>query len=136
VTYQGKSWCALIESKIGSNQLEQEQIEAYLDLAKTYGIDCVITISNQFAATPVHHPLKIQKSKTKSVGLYHFSWLSLLSSALVVQGKAVVDDPEQAFILDELIRYLDSKESGVTDTVRMEPSWKETISERTSKPKD
>lgn len=46
------TWTALVESKIGSNLLTNEQVEEYLDLAKSFGIDALITISNQFASTP------------------------------------------------------------------------------------
>jgi hypothetical protein len=62
-----KNWTALVESKIGNSELTKEQVEEYLDLAKQYGINALITISNQFATTPTHHPVKV--GKTKSVRL-------------------------------------------------------------------
>lgn len=57
VSSQGKKWGALVESKVGSADLKKEQVEEYLDLARAHGIDAVITVSNQFATTPTHHPL-------------------------------------------------------------------------------
>lgn len=120
-----KVWTGLIESKIGNFELTSEQVEEYLALAKQYKIDAVITISNQFATTPTHHPLKIAKSKTRSVELYHFSWLSLKSKAVLLTGKKGIEDPEQAYILSELVRYLDHSSSGITALNRMPACWKE-----------
>ena len=48
-SYGQRSWTALVEVKTSKNNLESAQIEAYLDLAKEQGFDCVITISNQIA---------------------------------------------------------------------------------------
>ena len=120
-----KVWMAIIESKIGNAELTNEQVEEYLSLAKQHKIDAVITISNQFATTPTHHPLKIQKSKTKSVELYHFSWLSLKSKAVLLTGEKGIEDPEQAYILSELVRYLDHDYSGITALNKMPSLWKE-----------
>lgn len=120
-----KIWTALIESKIGNSELTNEQVEAYLSLAKQYKINAVITISNQFATTPTHHPLTISKAKTRSVELYHFSWLSLKSKAILLTSAKGIEDPEQAYILSELVRYLDHDSSGITSLSRMPPHWKE-----------
>lgn len=123
-----KTWTALIESKIGNAELTNEQVEEYLLLAKQYKINAVITISNQFATTPAHHPLVIPKSKTKSVELYHFSWLSLKSKGVLLTSTKEVEDPEQAYILSELVRYLDHDSSGITSLTRMPALWKELCS--------
>lgn len=49
VVHTGKAtWTALVEAKVGAAELTNEQIEAYLNLAKLNGIDAVITLSNQF----------------------------------------------------------------------------------------
>jgi len=120
-----KTWTALIESKIGNSELTNEQVEEYLDIAKQLGVNAVITISNQFATTPTHHPLTINKNKTRSVELYHFSWLSLKSKAVLLMGNKSVDDPEQAYILSELVRYLDHDSSGVSSLTKMSSEWKE-----------
>jgi len=125
VTNGANKWTALVESKIGNAELTVEQIEEYLDLARQHGINALITISNQFATTPTHHPVKVSKTKTRSVELYHFSWLSLKSKALLLIGSKAVEDPEQAFILSELVRYLDHDSSGVSSLIKMPGLWKE-----------
>ena len=119
------SWTALVESKVGRSELGVEQVEQYLDLAKERGIDAVITLSNQFTAVPSHHPLKVSKLKTRTVGLFHFSWLSILSTAIRLIENKLVTDREQAILLGELIRFLEDPASGVSASVRMSPDWRE-----------
>jgi hypothetical protein len=69
VTTGKKQWTAIIEAKIGKAELQTEQVELYLDLAKEHRIDAVITLSNQFAATPTHHPVMVKKNKLRSGSL-------------------------------------------------------------------
>ena len=119
-----KEWTALVEAKIKNEQLKGDQLEKYLDLAKEFGVDALITISNQFATTPSHHPASVDKRKLKSVDLYHFSWLSLLSNAQLLSESETVTDREQAMVLKELIRFLEHDHSGVQPFDRMGPRWK------------
>ena len=93
VTRGSKTWSAIIEAKIGNNELDKDQIERYLDLARQHHIDAVITISNQFAPLPNHHPVKISRQKTRTVKLIHYSWLHILTRADLVASKKRVDDP-------------------------------------------
>lgn len=117
------TWCALVESKTGTAVLKQEQCEDYLVLARDLGVDAVLTISNQYSAVPAHHPVTVSKSKTRKVGLFHFSWLSLMSKAMLLVESREVSDPEQAFLLTELIRFLKHPTSGVSSFTRMSPGW-------------
>jgi len=119
-----KKWMALVESKVGGSDLTAEQIEDYLEVAKVNQIDALITISNQFATSPNHHPVKISKIKTKSVSLFHFSWLSIVSKAILITDSNSLNDPEQAYILSELVRYMNHESSGVTSLTRMHGDWK------------
>lgn len=120
-----KQWRALIESKIGKAELTKEQVEAYLDLAKEYKIDAVITISNQFVGNPTHHPIVINKQKTRSVDLFHWSWTYLMTEAVMWVKHHGISDPDQAYILEELVRYLMHPSSGVTSFDRMNAEWKD-----------
>lgn len=130
VVETGRStWSAIIEAKVGNNPLSAAQIESYIDIARLIGCDAIITISNQFATLPTHHPVAISKSKLGKLGLYHFSWLSLVAKAVLLAKHREVDDPEQAFILDELIRYLQHPKSGVSLMTEMGPGWKTTCSQ-------
>ena len=125
VTVGSREWSAFVESKVGTAELKKEQIEEYLNLAKELGIDAVITLSNQFAPLPTHHPLPISKQKTRSVALYHFSWLALVSKAILVTENKQIEDTEQGYILNELVRYLQHDASGVTALTRMASGWKD-----------
>lgn len=118
-------WSALVESKIGSSALTNQQVVQYVDAAKELGIDAVITISNDFALLPTHHPVSVGKQALKKVSLYHFSWLSLISKAVLLSENRGVEDPEQAFILAEVIRYLEAPNSGVSALTKMDRGWKE-----------
>lgn len=120
-----KTWTAIVEAKIGGAELNKEQIEAYLDLAKIHKVNAVITISNQFAAIPTHHPVQVNKQKVRSVSLYHWSWTAILSEAILLADHKGVSDPDQAYILRELIRYLKHPSSKVASFSRMSADWKE-----------
>ncbi len=120
-----KTWSALVEAKVGGNELSKEQIENYLDLARSIGANALITISNQFATIPTHHPVSVNKNKTKSVELYHFSWMLVLSKATIMSSTNSVDDREQSILLKELVRYLSHHSSGVSPMSSMNSEWKQ-----------
>lgn len=117
-------WTALIEAKIGNAELTEDQISRYLVLAKTHKIDAVITISNQFAALPTHHPIKVSKTLTRSIELYHWSWTFLRTQADYQLRVEEDIDIEQKFLLEEMIRYFDNKSSGVLSFDRMNKEWR------------
>ncbi len=117
-------WTALIEAKIGSAGLSKEQVERYLRLARTNGVDVLITISNQFATLPDHHPLSVNKALTKKTGLFHWSWTYILTEAILLQENKVLTNPDQAFILREFIRFFSHDTAGVVAFDRMPAEWK------------
>ena len=123
ITTGEKRWTAFIESKTGTSELKQDQCEEYLQLAKLLGIDAVLTISNQYSTFPTHHPIRVSKVKTRKVGFFHFSWLSIMYSATLQIDSHAIEDPEQAFLLQELIRFLKHPSSGVSSFTRMPKDW-------------
>lgn len=123
VTRAAKTWTALVEVKTGRNELQGEQLENYLDIAREQGIDALITISNEIPATVGQHPTKVDKRKLKKVALHHWSWTYLLSTAVVQKEHRGVSDPEQAWILGELIRYLEHPRSGAMELEDMGAGW-------------
>lgn len=118
-----KAWTALVEVKTGKNELATEQIENYLDVAREQGFDAVITISNEVAAMAGQHPTKVDKRKTKKVALHHLSWTQVLSAAVMQKEHRGVADTDQAWILGELIRYLEHPRSGALEFDDMGASW-------------
>lgn len=118
-----KSWTALVEVKTGSNQLKTEQLEAYLDVAREHGFDALITISNELPPAAGMHPTPVDKRKLRKVGLHHWSWSEVVAQAVMQKEVRGVADPDQAWILGELIRYLEHPKSGALSFEDMGPSW-------------
>ena len=123
VTRAGRTWWALVECKIGDQQLTAEQMEAYLDLARAVGIDAVLSISNHYTTSSSDYPIAVDRKKLRKVALHHWSWVRVLTEAEVQKQHRGVKDPDQAYILDELIRYLSDPRSGVVQFDDMGPSW-------------
>jgi hypothetical protein len=123
VTRGSKSWIALVEVKTSANNLAAQQIENYLDIAREQGFDAVITISNEIASLPTVHPTGIDKRKVKKVELHHTSWTQLLTEAVMQKVHRGISDPEQAWILGELIRYLEHPKSGALEFEDMGSAW-------------
>jgi len=123
VTRGRRTWTALVEVKTGKNTLDREQIEAYLDVVKEQGFDCVITISNQIARIPGEHPVTVDKRRLRRATLHHLSWSRLLTEAMLQKSHRGVADPDQAWILGELIRYLEHENAGAVDFRDMGEAW-------------
>jgi len=85
--------------------------------------DCVITISNQIARIPGEHPVDVDKRKLRKVALHHLSWSRVLTEAVLQKTHRGVADPDQAWILDELIRYLEHPNAGAVDFCDMGEHW-------------
>lgn len=124
ISYGKNSWTALVEVKTGDSKLEAGQINAYWDLAREQGFDAVITISNEIAPALGIHPTDGLRVRSNSkVAVHHISWTALLSAAVVVKIHHGVADPEQAWVLGELIRYLEHPASGAMAFDDMGPHW-------------
>ncbi|HSK91828.1 MAG TPA: hypothetical protein VK875_10995 [Euzebyales bacterium] len=126
VTRGKTSWTALVEVKTGANELQAQQLETYLDIAKAEGFDAVVTISNEIRGAAGEHPTCVDKRKLRKVGLHHLSWTQILSDAVMEKTHRGVADPDQAWILGELIRYLEHPKSGALEFDDMGPHWVET----------
>jgi hypothetical protein len=116
-------WTALVEVKTGRNDLLPAQLEAYLDVVREHRFDLVLTISNQLVSIPGEHPTPIDKKRLRKGGLRHLSWSQIHTEAVIQRVNRSVSDPDQAWILDELIRYLEHERSGAVDFDDMGPAW-------------
>ena len=123
VTRGAKVWTALVEVKTGVNSLRAEQLENYLDIAREQGFDAVLTISNEIPPVAGQHPTAVDKRKLKKVGLHHLSWSQVLCEAVMQKEHRGVADPDQAWILGELIRYLEHPRSGALEFSDMGDDW-------------
>lgn len=118
-----RQWTALVEVKTGSNELHAEQLERYLDIAREQGFDALITISNEIPPIPGQHPTAVDKRKLKKVALHHVPWSEVLTAAVMQKEYRGVADPDQAWVLGELIRYLEHPRSGALEFSDMGPRW-------------
>lgn len=117
------SWCCLVEVKTGSAELTVEQVSRYLELARSQGFAGVLTISNQITRNAQTSPLSIDGRRIRGLGLWHLSWWQVLTEAIIQHRHRKIEDPDQAWILGELIAYLDHENSGASGFTDMGDKW-------------
>lgn len=122
-----KTWRALVEAKIGNNEIGEQQLKGYIQKAKENGIDAVISLTNELVALPTHHPVKLKKSDTKGVDLFHWSWMFAVTQAELLIQSDGIEDPDQVYLLTEVVRYFDHPTSGVRGFTAMNKHWKELV---------
>jgi hypothetical protein len=113
----------LVEVKTGDARLQSEQVSRYLDVARANGFDGVLTISNAITAQRTDSPVRVDGRKLRTTRLLHMSWWRVITEAVVQHRFRGVSDPDQAWILGELIAYLDHEASGASGFTDMGPSW-------------
>jgi hypothetical protein len=123
VEWGKKRWVCLLEVKTGGADLRAEQVGRYLDLARTNGFDAVLTISNQITSSPDESPVVVDARRFKKVALRHLSWWQVMTEARVEHKHRGVSDPDQAWILGELIAYLDHERAGATGFDDLGEKW-------------
>jgi hypothetical protein len=133
------SWKCLVEVKTGNVALDPEQVSSYLDLAREHGFQAVLTISNQICSSPTDVPVTVDRRKLRSVQMSHLSWWRILTEAIMHHQHRGVRDPDQAWILGELIAYLEHEKSGAVGFEDMGQSWvqvRNAARDGTIRPKD
>jgi hypothetical protein len=124
IAYGKNTWTALVEVKTGTATLECDQVNGYWEIAREQNFDAVITISNEIPPSKDVHPTDGLKVKSNSkVKVHHFSWTEILSMCEVIKDHHGVDDPDQAWILGELVRYLRHPNSGANAFDDMGSDW-------------
>ncbi|MEX2374411.1 MAG: stress response protein [Dehalococcoidia bacterium] len=118
-----RRWCALVEVKTGDNQSRTEQVLAYVDAAIREGFDGVLMIDNTILGGAQDVPVEIPKAKLRKVSVWQLSWWRIVTEAILQHDYRGVSDPDQAWILSELIAYLSHERSGVAQLGDMGPSW-------------
>lgn len=115
---------AIIEVKKGVSELDQKQIEKYIEVAKRYKIKKVVTISNEYVSSPGQFPLNI---RSKDVELYHLSWSHIQTvGTILLFDKKNISDPDQVEIMREVLFYFEHKDSEICGFTRMKKGWTET----------
>ena len=121
---RGKTrWTALVEAKVGGNDLDTDQVNGYHQLAGQEGFNAVITVSNQPARSDGSPPVDLDGRRLRSVPVTRLSWERLLSEAQVLSRRKAVSDPDQKWMLDEWIRYVDDPSSRIIVPPDLGPHW-------------
>ncbi|WP_337288933.1 hypothetical protein [Candidatus Methylomirabilis sp.] len=119
---RGKTrWDALVEVKVGTANLEQDQVDRYHRLAKQERLQALITVSNQPAQANGSPPVNVDGRR--SIPVVHFSWERLLSEAQVLSRKKEVSDSDQKWMLDEWIRYVEDPDSRIIVAPDLGSKW-------------
>ncbi len=116
-------WTGLLEVKTGTGQLRRDQVENYLDVAREQGYDAVITLSNEIAPHAGEHPVAVDRRKLRKTTLFHLSWAEVLHEAKMTLVHRGAGSTLQAWLLAELIRYLEHPRSGAASFDDMGQAW-------------
>ncbi|WP_215457090.1 TerD family protein [Streptomyces sp. ATCC 21386] len=120
----GKLWTALVETKTNGNALRAEQVQAYMDIAARRGYEAVITLSNDVAleGSPLVD-VKIDGRRKHKVALWHLSWAEVTHQAQMLIRHEGVGNSAHAWLLKELLHYLQHENSGCHGFQNMGAAW-------------
>jgi stress response protein SCP2 len=120
----GKLWTALVETKTNGNPLKPDQVQAYADIAARRGYEAVITLSNDVAleGSPLVD-VKIDGRRKHKVALWHLSWAEVTHQAQLLIRHEGVGNAAHAWLLQELLHYLQHENSGCHGFQNMGPAW-------------
>ncbi|MEV8090256.1 TerD family protein [Streptomyces nigra] len=120
----GKLWTALVETKTNGNALKAEQVQAYMDIAARRGYEAVITLSNDVAleGSPLVD-VKIDGRRKHKVALWHLSWAEVAHQAQMLIRHEGVGNAAHAWLLQELLHYLQHDNSGCHGFQNMGRAW-------------
>ncbi|WP_377274340.1 TerD family protein [Peterkaempfera sp. SMS 1(5)a] len=120
----GKLWTALMETKTNGNALRAEQVQDYMDIAARRGYEAVITLSNDVALPG--RPLvdvKTDGRRKHKATLWHLSWAEVTHQAQMLIRHEGVGNAAHAWLLQELLHYLQHENSGCHGFQNMGPAW-------------
>lgn len=120
----GKLWTALVETKTNGNPLKAEQVQAYMDIAARRGYEAVITLSNDVALEGrAMVEVKVDGRRKHKVSLWHLSWAEVAHQAQLLIRHEGVGNAAHAWLLEELLEYLQHEQSGCHGFQNMGASW-------------
>jgi hypothetical protein len=111
-----RTWTALVRVRTGRSGLDATALETSLDVAREQGFDLVLTISNDRPDPAGRPPVTVDERKLHSVALHHYAWNQLLAEAVTQRDQRGPAEPEPAWVLSELIRYLEDPRSGTLES--------------------
>ncbi|WP_086822363.1 hypothetical protein [Allokutzneria sp. NRRL B-24872] len=108
-------WTALVEVKTGADVIPADRLGTCLSLAREQGFDAVLTVSNEVPAVPAPPLSTVDEARRLQI-----SWSQLLCKAVAVRAAV---NAERAWILGELIGYLEHPNSGTVAFDDMGEAW-------------
>ena len=119
-----KTWTCLVEVKTGSARLKDDQVAAYLDVAQDERLRWRADDFDADHSDSSESPVSVDRRKLRGgIRLWHFSWWRVLTEAVVQQRYRGISDPDQEWVLRELIHYLSSEASGAVGFEDMGENW-------------
>ncbi|MEV5434329.1 TerD family protein [Streptomyces sp. NPDC052701] len=120
----GKLWTALVETKTNGNALRPDQVQAYMDIAARRGYEAVVTLSNDVAleGSPLVD-VKVDGRRRHKVALRHLSWAEVAHQAQMLIRHEGVGNAAHAWLLQELLHYLQHENSGCHGFQNMGSAW-------------
>ncbi|MBM7056871.1 TerD family protein [Streptomyces durocortorensis] len=120
----GKLWTALVETKTNGNALKPDQVQSYMDIAARRGYEAVITLSNDVAleGSPLVD-VRIDRRRKHKVALWHLSWAEVVHQAQMLIRHEGVGNAAHAWLLQELLQYLQHENSGCHGFQNMGAAW-------------
>lgn len=83
----------------------------------------LLTISNDIVSNSSELPIAVDKRSVKGLTVRHLSWWRILTSAIEHKEHHGIADPEQSWILGELIHFLQDDRSGASGFAGMGDHW-------------
>ncbi|MFT9789991.1 TerD family protein [Streptomyces rhizosphaericola] len=120
----GKLWTALVETKTNGNALKPDQVQGYMDIAARRGYEAVITLSNDVAleGSPLVD-VRIDGRRKHKVALWHLPWAEVVHQAQLLIRHEGVGNAAHAWLLQELLHYLQHENSGCHGFQNMGAAW-------------
>ncbi|MFG2309082.1 TerD family protein [Streptomyces sp. NPDC048566] len=120
----GKLWTALVETKTNGNPLKRDQVQAYVDIAARRGYEAVITLTNdvELEGSPLVD-VKTDGRRKNKVAIWHLSWAEVAHQAQMLIRHEGVANAAHAWLLHELLHYLQHENSGCHGFQNMGPAW-------------
>lgn len=120
----GKLWTALVETKTNGNALKPDQVQAYMDIAARRGYESVITLSNDVALEGSSLiDVRVDGKRKHKVALWHLSWAEVAHQAQMLIRHEGVGTATHAWLLQELLHYLQHEHSGCHGFQNMGAAW-------------
>lgn len=119
-------WTAFVEAKAGKSEIRPEQIQDYAHLASLLDVDCIISISNEFARSPTELPYHVAANKRRKKDIRHFAWAELRAMVDRFERESDLSDLARSVLKDAAGFFWDQN-SGIATFDQMPKEWGEFV---------